>query len=75
MGFLFSTINTKTYYYCVYPMKLSEILYEDAAAGATGGAAIAGFQGSLFGKAPVSRLNRKRYKVKKLTFKNTLSKG
>lgn len=56
-------------------MKLSEILYEDAAAGATGGAAIAGFQGSLFGKAPVSRLNRKRYKVKKLTFKNTLSKG
>lgn len=56
-------------------MKLSEILYEDAAAGATCGASIAGAPGSLFGGMPMSRLKRKRYKVKKLTFKNTLAKG
>lgn len=56
-------------------MKLSELLYEDAGAGATCGASIAGYSGSLFGGMPMSRLTRKRYKVKKLKLNKTVAKG
>lgn len=51
-------------------MKVHEILSENAAAGSTGGGAVGGFRGRLFG-GPVSRrhmINPK--KIKKIKYSN-----
>lgn len=58
-------------------MKLHEILSEDAGAGSTGGAAISGVPGSLFGGGMVDRLPKKRgnkYKIRVMKFKNNVRK-
>lgn len=46
-------------------MKIKELLYEDAAAGATSAGAVAGFVSPMFARRLV---RRRRYKVQKINF-------